>query len=206
VGIVRLALEKGAEPDLPLKSGLPAWVAQGGAHNPMLGEGATAFFRAAMSGDIEIMKMLLDAGADPLIVTKEQPCRLPADQCERSTYMPPDGATSALQAAAGVGWRLGISRGRESDAIEAVRMLLDLGADINAGNQLGNTALHGAATRHAPALIQFLVGKGADLSAKNAKGWTPLDIATGQPDFRIPANEQVAEVLRSLMQERIPGD
>lgn len=204
VDIVRLALAHGAEVDLAITDeGLPAWVAQGGTHNPILYKGATALLRAAMSGDLEIMRMLLDAGADPLVVTDEQPCRLPGDQCERSTYMPPDSRTSVIQAAAGVGWRLGISRGREADAIEAVKLLLERDADINAPNHLGNAPLHGAATRHAPALIEFLVENGADLSAKNERGWTPLDIAMGQPDFRIPADQETAEVLRRLMIE--PG-
>jgi ankyrin repeat protein len=200
VDIVRLALEHGAEVDLAISDeGLPAWVAQGGAHNPMLFDGATAFFRAAMSGDLEIMRILLDAGADPHVVTGEQPCRMDNDQCERSTYMAPEGQVSPFLAAAGVGWRLGISRGREADAIEALRLLLDLGADVNQMNQNGNTALHGAATRQAPAIIEFLVENGADLHAQNIKGWTPLDIALGQLDFRIPANEEVAAVLQRLM-------
>jgi len=203
VDIVAMALAHGAEVDHGLTDvGLPAWVAQGGAHNPMLGEGATAFFRAAMSDDLEIMRILIDAGADPLVVTAEQPCRMRNDQCERSNYMPPDGATTAFQAAAGVGWRLDISRGREADAIEALELLLAAGADINAANQVGNTALHGAATRQAPEIIRFLVENGADLAAKNEKGWTPLDVALGQPDFAIPANAEIAELLRTLMAER----
>jgi len=203
VEIVKLALAHGAEVDLALSDeGLPAWVAQGGAHNPMLYKGATALFRAAMSGDLEIMSLLLEAGADPLVVTEDQPCRLPNDQCERSTYVPPEGRTTVFQAAAGVGWRFGVSRGREADAVEALKLLLDRGADINATNQLGNTALHGAVIRQAPAIVEFLVENGADLSAKNDRGWTPLDIAMGQPDLRIPANEEVAELLRGLMREQ----
>ena len=204
VDIVRLALEHGAEVDLPLtKEGLPAWLAQGAGHNPMLFEGATAFFRAAMSADLEIMNMLLEAGADPHAMTGEQPCRGPApDQCEELlSYLGPPGLVTPFMAAAGVGWRLGVSRGRESDAVEALQLLLDLGADINQAGQRGNTALHGAAERHAPAIIEFLVANGADLHAQNEKGWTPLDIAQGQPDFRIPENQEVAALLRRLMDE-----
>lgn len=203
VDIIRLALEHGAEADLPIsEEGLPQWVAQGGGHNPMLFDGATAFFRAAMSGDLEIMNILLDAGADPHVMTGEQPCRMEdPEYCEESSYLGPEGQVTPFMAAAGVGWRLGISRGRESDAIEALQILLDRGADINQANQNGNTALHGAATRHSPAIIEFLVANGADLNAQNEKGWTPLDIALGQVDFAIPENQEVAAVLRRLMDE-----
>jgi ankyrin repeat protein len=203
VDIVRLALARGAEVDLPISAdGLPQWVAQGGGHNPMLFDGATAFFRAAMSADLEIMNILLDAGADPHVKTGEQPCRMDEPEyCERATYLGPEGQVTPFMAAAGVGWRLGISRGRESDAIEALQILLDLGAEINQTNQNGNTALHGAATRHAPMIIEFLVANGADLHAQNVKGWTPLDIALGQVDFAIPENQAIAALLRRLMEE-----
>jgi ankyrin repeat protein len=199
--IVRLAIENGAEVDLAISDqGLPQWVAQGGSHNPMLFDGATPLFRAAMSGDIEIMNMLLEAGADPHAMTGEQPCRREdPTYCEEDSYLGPEGQVTPLMAAAGIGWRLGISRGRESDAIEAIQILLDLGADINQTNQNGNTALHGAATRHSIEIIEFLVANGADPHAKNVKGWTPLDIVLGQPDFAIPENPEVAAVLRELM-------
>jgi ankyrin repeat protein len=203
VDIVRLVLERGAQVDLAISDeGLPAWVAQGGAHNPALGGGATALFRAAMSGDLEIMNLLLAAGADPNIVTKEQPCRMPGAACEYTNMLRPDGQTTPFMAAAGVAWRLGISRGREADAIEAMRILLERGADINHKNQAGHTALHGAAYRQAPRIAEFLVENGADLTATNERGWTALDIAMGQPDFRIPADEEVAEVLRNFMKAR----
>ena len=202
VDIVRLALEHGAEVDLPISDeGLPQWVAQGGGHNPMLYDGATAFFRAAMSGDVEIMNILLEAGADPNVTTGEQPCRMEdPSYCEEDDYLGPEGQVTPFLAAAGVGWRLGISRGREAGAIEALQILLDLGADINQANQNGNTALHGAATRHSAAIIEFLVENGADLNARNIKGWTPLDIVLGQPDYAIPENPEIAAVLRRLME------
>ncbi len=198
--IVRLALEHGAEVDLPLTDeGLPAWLAQGAGHNPMLFDGATAFFRAAMSADLEIMNVLLEAGADPNVMTGEQPCVGPCE--ELLTYLGPPGLATPFMAAAGVGWRLEVSRGRESDAVEALQMLLDLGADINQADQNGDTPLHGAAGRHAPAIIEFLVANGADLHAQNEKGWTPLDIALGQPDYRIPENQDIAALLTRLMDE-----
>ena len=127
--------------------------------------------------DLEIIRILLDAGADPDVVTAEQ------ERSENDVeydIMPP-GQTTPLMAAAGVGWRDTISRGRDADAIEALKIFLELGGDINKGNQAGDTPLHGAALRGSVAIIEFLVANGADVVAQNARGWTPLDIALGQP-------------------------
>ena len=195
VGLVKLALANGAEVDVPLKSTLPKWCAQGCTHNPILVEGATALLRAAMSGDVEIVKILLEAGADPMAVTSEQE----QSEFDIEQDLHPDGQTTPFLAAAGVGWRDLISRGRDNDAIEVIQIFLDLGADINQSNQAGHTALHGATYRGSPAIIQFLVENGADLSAENGRGWTALDIAMGQPDQRIAPNQDTTVLLRSLM-------
>lgn len=194
VDIVRMALEKGADPNVELKAGLPAYLAQGATHNPILNKGATPFLRAAMSGDLEIIEMLLEAGAEPLHETEEREAMVMAGM-EMPT---PPGRTNTLMAAAGVGWRDQLSRGREEDAIELIGMLLDRGADINAANQAGDTALHGAALRGSTAIIRYLVDNGADVTARNEKGWLPLDIALGQPEERIPYNEETATLLREL--------
>ena len=195
VGLVKLALARGAEVDAPLKTLLPQWCAQGCMHNPVLTDGATALLRAAMSGDVEIIRILLEAGADPNVITAEQER---SENDEEYDLMPP-GQTTALMAAAGVGWRDTISRGRDADAIEALKIFLELGGDINKGNQAGDTPLHGAALRGSVAIIEFLVENGADVMAKNWRGWTPLDIAMGQPDQRIPYNEATTVALRALM-------
>ena len=195
VGLVKLALAKGAEVDAPLKTLLPQWCAQGCTHNPVLTEGATALLRAAMSGDLEIIRILLEAGADPGVITSEQEL---SEFDEEYDNMPP-GQTTALMAAAGVGWRDTISRGRDADAIEALKIFLELGGDINKGNQAGDTPLHGAALRGSVAIIEFLVANGADVLATNWRGWTPLDIALGQPDQRIPYNEAATVALRAHM-------
>ena len=141
------------------------------------------------------MKILLEAGADPVIVTSEQE----RTELDIEYDMYPDGQTTPFLAAAGVGWRDLISRGRDGDAIEVIQIFLDLGADINQANQAGHTALHGATYRGSPAIIQFLVENGADLSAENGRGWTALDIAMGQPDQRIAPNQDTTVLLRSLM-------
>ena len=184
VDIVKLALAKGAEADLPLTDmGLPAWVAQGGMHNPMLGEGATALLRAAMSGDLEIMQALLDAGADPLIVTSEQPCNMDAAACEYTNMLRPNGKATPFMAAAGLGWRYEVSRGRDSDAIKAMEILLDLGADINQKDQAGNTALHGAAYRQSAVIAEFLLANGADRAPKMIAAGPHSTSQWGNPTF-----------------------
>lgn len=196
VDLIELALAKGASPDAALTKSLPNDRARRrDGESPILVEGATAFLRAAMAGDLEVMSLLLAAGANPLVATAQHEPG-PGDAADRAA----SGGTTALMAAAGVGWRESVSRGREGDAIKAIQLLLDRGADINAANQGGDTALHGATLRGSTAIIQFLVDHGANLYAKNARGWTALDIATGQPEQRIPYNEATATLLRRLMQ------
>src|ERR671931_357271 len=103
--------------------------------------GATAFLRASQSGDIELMKLLLAHGADPKIPTVL--------------------GVTALQVAAGIGWVEGVTYEWSPQAtLEAVRMLLDLGLDVNAQADTGRTALHGAAHKGRPALLEVRVDQG----------------------------------------------
>ena len=107
--------------------------------------------RAARTNDVEVMRLLLDGGADPSVTLADR--------------------TTALLLAAGQG--LGAPRGdgprirapTEDGAIEAVRLLLDRGADINAPATNGNTALHAAVTR-GDSVVKFLAERGADITAK----------------------------------------
>jgi ankyrin repeat protein len=88
--------------------------------------------------------------------------------------------TTPLMVAAGIGHVPGASRSTEANALEAIKLCLELGADINAVNKSGDTALHGAAWRQsADSIVQFLVDHGANMDAKNKRGWTPLVIAEG---------------------------
>ena len=158
-------------------------------------DGATAFMRAALCGDIEVMRMLLAKGADPTIKTAD--------------------GTTALMAAAGVGYTEGFIQYRsKEDSIEAVKLLLELGAaDVNAQNAGGLTALHGAAHRAALDEIKLLVEHGADLQIESkpaAKfgnstfGLLPLDWALGVPVGVQSAiyHADAVELLRTLMKER----
>jgi uncharacterized protein len=193
VDIVALALAKGADPNIPLTDRPPSDPDRRPQLDPIIEKGATPLLRAALSADLEIMDLLLAAGADPLVATD---ARDPA--VLGGVARPANGRTTALMAAAGVGWRDSSRRGADGDAIAALQRLLDRGANVNAANQMGDTALHGAALRGSPAIMRLLVERGANLNAVNAKGQTPLDIALGVPSEGIPRNEAGAALLRAL--------
>jgi len=193
--IVALALEKGADPNIQLDTGLPSWLSQGAGHNGLLNKGATPFFRAAMSGDLAIMNLLLEAGADPNLATDIREGR-------PGGFFTPQGGTTPFMAAAGLGWREAISRGREADAVTTLDMLLNqYDAEINSSNQKGETALHGAAHRGSEAITRFLLEHGADVRALTNEGGSVLDIAQGNPDYtnRATPKPEVVALLESYM-------
>jgi ankyrin repeat protein len=122
--------------------------------------GQTPFLRAALSGDTTVMRLLLKYGADPNLAT-------PA-------------GTTPLMAAAGVNWVVQQTYTESPQAVlDAVKMCLDLGADINASNSMGLTALLGAANRGSNDVIEYLVSKGARLDVKDREGRTALRWAEG---------------------------
>jgi uncharacterized protein len=153
----------------------------GNDRNVMNRIGATPFLLAAKAVDVDMMRALVDAGADPLIPTVE-------------------GATP-LMAAAGVGiWRAGENPGTPEEALAAGRLAVALGNNVNAFDTNGDTALHGAVHRGADRLIEFLVSKGAKPDVRNKIGWTPLTIAEGvfYPNIYFPGFPDTANVLRRL--------
>jgi uncharacterized protein len=153
--LARKLLQKSADPNARMTKE-PA----DGARNIMNRLGSTPFLQAAKLADIPFMKLLLEFKADPSLKTNE-------------------GATP-MMAAAGVGiWHTGESAGSNEEALQAVKLTHESGNDINAADTDGNTALHGAAHRGAPEIVQFLVDKGAKMDVVNKNGWTPWIIADG---------------------------
>lgn len=122
--------------------------------------GATPFLLAAKAADVELMRRLIELGADPLL--------------------PNEDGTTPLMVAAGVGiWAVGESPGTNEEALKAVKLMLELGDSPTTVDGNRDTALHGAVIRGSEPLVRFLLDLGADLEAENEKGWTPLTIAKG---------------------------
>jgi ankyrin repeat protein len=158
-------------------------------------DGATAFLRASQSGDLELMKLLLSKGADPKI----------------NTVL----GVTPLHVAAGIGWVEGITYEWSPKAtFEAVKMLIELGLDVNAQADTGRTALHGAAHKGRADVIQILADHGAKLDVRdygntdNRGGklavhtWQAVDYADGLVRVGVQsaiAHPEAGALLRKLM-------
>jgi len=179
VELVKKLLEYGANPNGRISKGTPVTREGEDMVLPTPLVGATAFFLAAKFLEVDIMRVLAKAGADPLLGTMD--------------------GTTPLMAVTGVGWGGGVDRrdasvlegfvfNDQDRALEAARLALDLGADVNAANAAGDTALHGAASKGYNPIVQLLFDQGARLDVKNKRGRTPLETA----------KKSTADLLRKL--------
>ncbi len=161
-------------------------------------EGATAFLRASQSGDLPLMKMLIEYGADPHINTALN--------------------ITPLAVAAGIGWVEGVTfEWSTEQTIEAVKYLLELGIDPNVQAATGRTALHGAAHKGATEVVKILAAAGAKLDTRDygntdnrgspelaAHTWQAIDYADGLVRVGVQSaipHPETAAVLRELMLE-----
>lgn len=145
--------------------------------------GATPILLASKTADLAYIRLLVELGADPLLPNK-------------------DGCTP-LMAAAGIGTLAPDEEaGTEPEALAAVEYLLSLGADVNTVDQNGETAMHGAAYKSLPKMVQFLADKGAKIEVWNKKdkyGWTPRMIAEGfRPGNFKPSFETIEAIHRVM--------
>jgi len=163
LALIRELLDRGVDPDVRMREWPPVRRAFLRATSDLSWvdfTGQTAFLKAALHGDVAVMRLLLDHGADPTI--------------------PTFGGTTALMAAAGINWVVDQTYDEGPEALlEAVALCADLGLDVNAINSMGLTAMHGAANRGSDHIIRFLASRGARLDVADNEGRTPLTWAEG---------------------------
>ncbi|MES2624729.1 MAG: ankyrin repeat domain-containing protein [Pseudomonadota bacterium] len=193
---IKLLLDKGANPNAQMTESTETrtvftnqWLDE---------EGATAFLRASQSGDIELMHLLIEYKADPLINTNL--------------------GVTPLAAAAGIGWVEGVTQEWSTEkTVEAVKFLLELGVDPNFQADTGRVALHGAAHKGATEVAKLLVAAGARMDIRDfgntdnrgspelaAHTWMAIDYADGLVRVGVQSaipHPETAAVLRDLMKE-----
>ena len=179
LALVDALLAHGADPDVRL-----------GRHPPQFGFasqrfrvsllGATPFLLAAMDANVEVMRRLAAAGADTRAATDEN--------------------NTPLMVAAGLGQVPAETRVTGHEALEAVELVLELGADVNAVNLRGRSALYGAAHIRSDAIVQLLVDRGALVNLEDDRGVTPLMVAEGGGHILLPGlgGGSTADLLRAL--------
>jgi ankyrin repeat protein len=187
--LIEMLLERGANPNARLKLFPPyrALGADRGA-DQMLTIDATPLLRAARAGDVPVVELLLKHGAIP--------------------HLGNINGVTPLMAAAGLANNEIDTRGRfktQTQAVQTIELLVNAGADVNARDSRGQTALHGAALWGWNDVVKTLVANKADLLAKDAKGMTPLDSAMGRNgghgrgNTRIEVHQATAKLIEELI-------
>src|SRR4051812_8137562 len=224
--VMKALLAKGADPDARLKTH-PWYLVYSGCGNRNCGladtAGSTAFWRAAYATDLEAMKLLVAHGADPNIPTIAPPIPVrrgpggppqgaggaimptaDADKPKFNALPVPAGGPGALaiHAAAGVEYGEGFAGNAHRHAPDAWMAVMkylveELHADVNARDNDGYTPLHHAAARGDNEMINYLVSKGADVTAVARSGQTTADMANG-PVQRISPYPATVALLEKL--------
>ncbi len=195
VELVEALLDHGADANAVVEHGTPGrrFSADYSIRAQLIG--TNAFWVAAKYGELEILRMLAEHGADPFVV--------------------PESGMTALKAAMGMpGSSLESRRDRignsppdpadeERRTLEMARIVTDLGVDVNTADQRGNTALHDAVRKDFASVVEFLVARGADINAVNERDQTPLVLA--ETPQTIPGTNglrgtrpEIAELLRRM--------
>jgi uncharacterized protein len=204
--LMKLLLDKGADPNARLK--MKVWYSGYSFDLSGVDEiGASVFWRAAYASDVAAMKLLVAAGADPNVPTMKPAGRarfgdmLETREVVDQSGLPPvpigGPSVTPLHAAAGVGYGEGFGanshRFAPTGMLAAVKYLVEeLGADVNAVDHEGNTALHHAAARGDNEMILYLVSKGANVKAVDREGRTTVDMANGPVQRIQPFPETIA--------------
>ena len=158
--LVQALLSNGADRNARVTKGYPNYLVSPDTP-PINLVGATPFFLATVSADVELMRILADAGADISVNGRAN--------------------NTPLMVAAGAAQDATTRRNAEElkSAVEAVKVLVELGADVNAKNDDGQTAMHAAAFNGADAIVELLAARGAAVDLPDKKGETPWSMAAG---------------------------
>ena len=160
IALVKALLAHGANPNVRMTRRPPGFQGLGGGYEDA--PGATPFLLASAADDLEMMRLLVGAGADPTLVTNTK--------------------ATPVMAASGLNRGIGENPTTEAQALDAVRFLFELGADAKGATTTGENALFGAAYRGWNSLLELLIEKGADVNAVSKAGITPWLAASGYGD------------------------